>query len=459
MAEENCDTTTLRILKLSIIDCLNCQHDELSFAPQSNVHLLLYNLEQQSKQALPRTPVAQALQLLCTLDYVDAQSLERMPQLQLGKGELRLTMKLESKQQQREADYDSELELDMEPSTSAQAREREEQRRARKRRRAVINCEVRVVRRFDNELELHRMMYQIDEQPWQTVTVLEFHSLFFVQPAHGSEQLGGDAEQSYARDWLRVIQAQELSYNASRDGNPFDIFVKLFNSQQAVPKQLLCKLTSACVECTEQLRLAERRFVLQVFRHVRQMFEYITDNDYSVWFFVPSLNRYEELDRVHVDDFDLRNVRTSIKLTRDGSEFFWHHAEHNIKDILHVAFQLVLAKLSRQSLLFIGSLEQLNDFICLQYIKAAFMNSVYAKDHWYCARYLHRMLELAESMELLVIIEYPSGLTLLPEHRAVIKCIQQLDALTGDVKWNLFEDITLKSNAALAQLQQAINLN
>lgn len=60
----------------------------------------------------------------------------------------------------------------------------------------------------------------------------------------------------------------------------------------------------------------------------------------------------------NVADFDLRNVRTKITISTDNSDLQWSSADHNIMDILQVAFQLALARIAKQTVLFLSKLEK-----------------------------------------------------------------------------------------------------
>lgn len=82
------------------------------------------------------------------------------------------------------------------------------------------------------------------------------------------------------------------------DYNPFETFAKLFERQNYADQELLHKLTTDCLMASETTRLCERRFVLHIFDQVRSIFEYITANEYTVWFFVPRLNSYTTLEQV-----------------------------------------------------------------------------------------------------------------------------------------------------------------
>ncbi|XP_023162511.1 protein ORD isoform X2 [Drosophila hydei] len=442
---EHMESNFLQIVSLTIEDCLGCEKEFLKFSQVDNVHLLLYNLDKPNgtvpSSPLIVTPVGHALQLMCGKEYTNGESLRRLSQLEVGKGSVKMTFKLERLGGiSVEYDPDPESDLDMEPSTSKQAQERQERRSQQKqllRSRRHMIYEVNVHRRFDDEDRLDCINFQINLGEWREVSVVEFHNIFFVQPPQLSE-LMCNVQQDYANNWLKIIQADASTYsNLREDGNPFDTFAKLLDRQNNDHHQLLLKkLATNCLAANEATRLTERRFLLQMFDKVRIIFEYITINEYTVWFFVPRLNRYTALDQVTVDDFDFCNVRSSIKLIRDESEFFWHRTDHNIIDILLVAFQLALAHIARQSVLFLGQLEK----------------------KWFCMRYLHRIIELSESLGLVVFIEYPGAMTLLPENRQVIKCVQKRDVKTGAISWQVGEDVTKVAASGIQNLKEVINL-
>ncbi|KAH8409649.1 hypothetical protein KR222_004170, partial [Zaprionus bogoriensis] len=481
------NNTTL-IAKLTIEDCLGCKQEHVQFPPAANVHLLLYSLAGRSADeqgvSLAVTPICRALQLLCSLEYASAESLQRMPQLQMGKSCVRMSFTVNRRDQANVAsNSDSDSDLDLEPSTSQQAQLRLERRRKQQqqRQRQLQTCHVTVARRFDDLQTLDRVFCQINSGVWRELPIGEFHSMFFVQQQHETLELLRSVHETCANNWLKVIQADALDYSSYRDeGNPFETFAKLFERQRQVGQQqeLLQQLTSNCLAASETTRLCERRFVLHIFERVRCLFEYITAGEYTVWFFVPRLNRYTLLQQVSVDDFDLGNVRTRITLSSDSSDF-WSRADHNIMDILLVAFQMALAAVSQQSVLLLGRLEKLADFVCLQYMKAAFMNSVYASEasssvslpaipmpfpfshsaapqKWICSRYLHRIIEAAKSLGLIVFIEYPCGLTLLPEQHRVIKCLQVCDKQTGAISWQIYPDVTKQTECDIELLKKLV---
>ncbi|EDW60246.1 protein ORD isoform X1 [Drosophila virilis] len=467
---EHIESNLLQILSLTIEDCLGCEKEYLKFSQVDNVHLLLYNLDKPNgtmpTSPLIVTPVGHALQLMCGMEYANAESLRRLPQLEIGKGSVGMTFKLERLggiSVQYDPDPDSDL--DMEPSTSKQARERQDRRNQQKqqmRARRQMIYEVNVHRRFDDVHRLDSIKFQINLGDWREVSVAEFHNIFFVQPPHTSD-LVRSVHQDCAINWLKIIQADASSYSNFRDGNPFDTFAKLLERPDDDQQKLLKRLANNFLVANETTRLTERRFLLHIFDQVRCIFEYITINEYTVWFFVPRLNRYTALDQVSVDDFDFRNVRTSIKLTRDETDCFWHRADHNIMDILLVAFQMALAHIARQSVLFLGQLEKLSEFVCLQYATASFMNSIHSKDasnstKWFYLRYLHRIIELSETLGLVVFIEYPGAMTLLPENRQVIKCVQRRDMTTGVISWQVGEDVTKIAGSGIQRLKEAIDL-
>ncbi|XP_017864844.1 PREDICTED: protein ORD [Drosophila arizonae] len=473
MAEQQ-ETNLLQIISLTIENCLGCEKEFLKFSQVDNVHLLLYNLYKPNgtvpSSSLMVTPVGLALQLMCGVEYSNGESLRRLPQLEIGKGSVKMSFKLARLGGiSVEYDPDPESDLDMEPSTSKQAQERQERRALIKqimRSRRQMVYEVNVHRRFDDEDGLDYISFQLNMGEWREVSVVEFHSIFFVQPPRLTE-LMSTIQQEYASNWLRIIQADASTYrNLREDGNPFDTFAKLLDRQNNDHDHvLLKKLATNCLAACEATRQSERRFLLQIFDKVRIIFEYITINQYTVWFFVPRLNRYTALDEVTVDDFDFCNVRSSIKLIRDESDSFWNRTDHNIMDILLVAFQLALAHLAKQSVLFLGQLEKLSEFVCLQYATATFMNGIQSKadgqgnsTKWFCLRYLHRIIELAETLGLVVFIEYPGAMTLLPENRQVIKCVQKRDDKTGAISWQLGEDVTKKAPSGIQVIKEAINL-
>ncbi|EDV98329.1 protein ORD [Drosophila grimshawi] len=465
----NCGNTKLHILSLTIEECLGCKSANVTFRPVDNAHLVIYTLEKPNEtnpmSPIMVTPVGNALKLMCTMDFPDAASLQRMPQLNIGRGCVKMTFKLE----RLDGICVVKGDADMTPTTSKQAEEHQRARKQSECARRHTLYEVNVQRRFDRVEQLNRIHFQTNGGNWRELTVEEFHGIFFVQPPHRYELLPTQMHQRYAHDWLKTIQADTNNYNIlSEDGNPFDTFAKLFDRQDSEQHKHLERLATNCLSVNETARLSERRFLLSIFKQTRSIFEYITNYEYTVWFFVPRHNRYMALNSLSLDDFDLSNVRTCIKLTRDESNRFWQRADHNIMDILLVSIQMALAQTAKQSLLFLGQLEKLSEFVCMQYVTAYFMNTMYtagssntqsSTPKWVCSRYLNRIIQMAESMDLIVVIEYPCTLTLMPNNHRHVKCKQQLDKKTGAISWHLSMDVTKTVDNGIKLLSDAMNSN
>ncbi|XP_016971074.1 protein ORD [Drosophila rhopaloa] len=456
----------LYIISLNINDCLGCDTVHVEFSRTDNVHVIAYEIDKDFSYDLSAiTPVAQAIQLLCTLTFPDGESLSKIPQLNIGRGSVSLNFEMASLSKVEEVVSD----LDETPCTSRQAEERHRRRMKRKKEESmrILQPEViqvTVMRRFDDLNFLDLVSYTIDEGQTEILTISEFHERFFLRPQH-SDNFLKDLHQRCAGNWLKLIRRETsgdpfTSYKEPE--SPFDTFVKLFCSQENEPQPLLCNLATTCVEVDDATRLAERRFVLEVFDQVRQIFEYITFDEYSVWFLVPHPNNIEQVDPVTLDDFDLTKVRTSIRFAGDTRNVYWDYTNHNIKDLLFVAFQLALATNVNQSVLVISHLKTLSEFLTLQYMTAHFMNDCDdqqpSDSKWISHRYLQRIVETALFMGTIVIIEYPSSFTLLDEGRQLIKCFPNHFMGSSDaLEWDIFEDVVKNNESNLDFLKEATN--
>lgn len=204
-------------LQLTIDDCLGCRQVEVRFSKTDRVHLLLYSADR-AKAATTNdegvsswaiTPVARALQLLCSKVYVSAESLQRMPQLQVGKGCVKMSFSLSGI-----TDPKPESDLDMEPSTSQQALQREQLRRQQRMHRE-ITYNVTVVRRFDDVHVLERVRWQVNGGEWRETSITEFHSIFFVHELHKTSELLRTVQDTFAaNNWLKVIQADGAGFRS-----------------------------------------------------------------------------------------------------------------------------------------------------------------------------------------------------------------------------------------------------
>ncbi|EDW73679.2 uncharacterized protein Dwil_GK19556 [Drosophila willistoni] len=458
----------LHISSLSIFNCLGCEKVELKFS-ESNVQFVLYKLAEnvhdtQAPTAnMAMTPVVYALKLLCTTNYATAESLETIPQLQIGQGRVEMTFEMARNAPETE-EVTSDEELDMEPSTSRQAIAKELERVKRKQnrrgrriiRRSKPSRKINVVRRFEMVFDLEWVTYQVNEGSLRQMSVQDFHKQFFMPTQHSMDHLI-NLQRTFAGNFLQLINADMDAYQEFKtNANPFDKFIDIFLRSQEGHDEVLHKLTTNCLSVIESSRLVERHFVLKVFSEVHRIFEYITAEEYTVMFYVPRLEGYQPLSLVSVEDFDLSNVRTYIKVSHADDVIMWNQADHNIMDILLISFQLALASIANQSILFLGQLDKLNQFVCHQYATAFFMNTLFGNDDpygpkWVCTRYLQRIMELGESMGIIIYLEYPSGLTLLPDNHSVIKCKQYRNETSNQFVWQIFEDVVKDENQYLLQ--------
>jgi len=81
------------------------------------------------------------------------------------------------------------------------------------------------------------------------------------------------------------------------------------------PQDVVCKLVKTCLHVNEAVRLAERKFILEVFDQVRRIFEYITVNEYTVWFLVPCLNNkdaHNNVDSLLIHKFTLGREKSEL---------------------------------------------------------------------------------------------------------------------------------------------------
>ncbi|XP_033247066.1 protein ORD-like [Drosophila miranda] len=436
----------MRFLSLNIKDCLGCSDVSVSFPQSNSVHVLLYKPMRQEQARdtvnVAVTPVAQAIQLLCTRIFPDAESLERLPLLEVGRGSVSLRFQV-LQPTPSEEDSDSDSDWDLEPSTSAHARVRLEERKRRHeaarnpKKIIVVETEVMVERRFDDPQSLDWVTFTANGGEILKWQLDEFHAQFFEDPQYSSIHLW-DLQHRCAGNWLQIIRADGNGYkNFQTPGNPFEIFAKLFVRKELDGEDLVCKLAESCITGHKAVLRSERLFVMQAFNHVRRIFEYITMKQYTVWFLVPGAQGPQSLTEEDLD-FDLRNVRTSIRIAGDNRNIFWSQSDHNVQNLLMVSFQLALSSIAKQSVLIISHLDKIADFVTWQIITASYMNDIDARgptdSKWVCMRYLQRIVEMAQANCIIVLIEYPSFLSILSDERHVIKCEKQPDKESWDVK-------------------------
>lgn len=73
----------------------------------------------------------------------------------------------------------------------------------------------------------------------------------------------------------------------SDSDSPFLTFVNLFDRTAVKPQDLSYRVGKVYLEVSERLWIQERRFVLDLFNQVRRIFEFITNNEHTVWFVLP----------------------------------------------------------------------------------------------------------------------------------------------------------------------------
>nr|XP_016928049.1 protein ORD isoform X2 [Drosophila suzukii] len=390
----------LNLISLSINDCLGCESVNINFPTADNVHIIIYEVFKDLPVDIPAvSPVGQAILLLCSLTYPDEESLSKVPTLKIGKGSVSMKFELHPMAKGDNTQITEEVlsDLDETPSTSKQAMERLKRRNERKVKEASLRMlqsnviSVTVKRRFDSFSSLDSVSYQMNGGMSETASIQDFHAKFFVRPEHSTNYLR-HLYQECSGNWLKVIQSDgggDAYSNFKDPDSPFETFVKLFERQAMQPQDVVCKLVKTCLHVNEAVRLAERKFILEVFDQVRRIFEYITVNEYTVWFLVPCLNNKDQLRPMNIDDFDLTKVRTTIRAAGDTSNIYWAYTDHNIQDLLMVAFQLALATNVNQSVLIISHLETREPIF--QFLLTALRFYIHAIcDGQFYERFLHR---------------------------------------------------------------------
>ncbi|KAH8358034.1 hypothetical protein KR084_000127, partial [Drosophila pseudotakahashii] len=465
--QNSSDNQGFTSFQLRIHHCLGCDEVNINFSTTDNVHMIIYDLVKNVPEDLPAvTPVAQAILLICSLTYPDGESLSKIPQLKIGKGKGSVSMNFEmhplnNGDNTTVIPEELESDLDETPCTSRQAMERQRKRKERKDKEASLRkvqssvIKVTVKRKFDTFSSLNSVSYRINGGRSETASIREFHDMFFVPPEHSSNYLRRLYKEC-SGNWLKVIQSEGAGdpyCNIKEHDGPFETFVRLFDRQAMEPQDVVCQLFKKCLHVNEAVRLAEGKFILDILNQVRQIFEYITSNEYTVWFLVPCLNNTDQLRPMSLDDLDLTKVRTSIRAAGDTRNIYWAYTDHNIKNLLMVAFQLALATITQQSVMVISHLEMLSDFVSMQYVTATYM--VDSNLNGVCHPYLQRIVETAIFLGTIVIIEYPSVFTLLQEGRQLIKCYQMKQSTSGAYRWEVEEDV-VHFNESLKILKDSI---
>ncbi|XP_017096515.2 protein ORD [Drosophila bipectinata] len=463
---------TLSLTSLTIRECLGCDNVTVTFSKSDNVHVLIYNAFYAPPKDQPAvTPVAQAILLLTSHIYADAH-LENAPFLKTGNGWIVLCFEMipegSANGGEAAAEEDEESDLEMDPCTSQQALERMRQREERKERRQreaarkahqSNSIQIYAKRRFDELAYLDKVFVEIDEGELEMMTVKDFIDQFFVNPNH-SQTFLGKAHEKYGGNWLNVIRSDRNDTSHFTDSDsPFLNFVKLFDRSAVKPHDLTCQVGKLYLEVNEKVWVQERRFVLNLFNQVRRIFEFITNSQHTVWFVLPDRQMKDTRMPMTLDDLDFSEVRYSIRATSDNTDVSCTDSNHSLKDILMVSFQLAFASNVRQSVVVLSHMEILSEYMTMQYISAQYMNDLFMEPNepqWICHSYLQRIVNMAQFLNAIVLIEFPSAFTLLSGGRQLLKCYQR--QVAEECVWDLFEDISKEDNFSVNNMKKHVDL-
>ncbi|KAH8327119.1 hypothetical protein KR074_003133, partial [Drosophila pseudoananassae] len=480
---------------MTIRDCLGCDNFTVNFSKSDNAHVLIYNSLYATPKDQPAvTPVAQAILLLTSHTYAGAH-LENVPFLKTGKGWIILRFEMipqrSTNDDEAAAEEDEESDLEMDPCTSQQALERMKQREERKERRQrqaasrehqSSSVQIYAKRRFDELAYLDKVFLEIDEGELEMMTVKDFIDQFFVNPNH-SQSFLGKAHEKYGGNWLNVIRSDRNDTSHFTDSDsPFLNFVKLFDRTAVKPQDLTYQVGKVYLEVSESLWIEERRFVLNLFNQVRRIFEFITNNQQTVWFVLPDRQMKDTRGAMTLDDLDFSEVRFSIRAMSDNSDVSCTDSNHSLRDVLMVSFQLSFASNVRQSVLVLSHMEILSEYMTMQYISAQYMNDLFGTSNepvslifespypaqvliippvfrpkqWICHSYLQRIVNMALFLNTVVLIEFPSSFTLLSGGRKLIKCYQRHNV--EECVWDLFEDVSKEDNFSVNNMKKHVDL-
>lgn len=124
-------------------------------------------------------------------------------------------------------------------------------------------------------------------------------------------------------------------------------------------------LTTSVLQTRLSLRVARMSNLLLLFNDVRKIFEYISCEEYTVWFFLMNdEGGFEDID-IGAGVINFQRMKTIVELRNSSDENYarmcWTKAENYVQELLLVAIQLAFGARCKQSIIYLHSMEAVSD--------------------------------------------------------------------------------------------------
>lgn len=122
----------------------------------------------------------------------------------------------------------------------------------------------------------------------------------------------------------------------------------------------LCKLTTTVLTAGAYLNRARLSHLISIFNDIRWIFEYMTCNEYTVWFLLPScFGNLHDISQITTENIDFDLMKTHIQLkANNAASIAWTRAEKHIQELLLIAVQLSFGYHCQQTIIYLHSLHE-----------------------------------------------------------------------------------------------------
>ncbi|XP_037942753.1 protein ORD [Teleopsis dalmanni] len=311
--------------------------------------------------------------------------------------------------------YDRSLdEISLKPSTSKEALEKEKRRQLQRCTRKSTNItKYRVLRDFRADpLEVEM---QINDGKNVKMNIYEFHANFLTTAEYVSMRLFTFGSKN--SNWLRSLVV-ELNSRWNFDpsvGTLFEKYMYLYEDPNMGDRQLFTKLTVAILTSLKFSNIVQTAELIDIFNTTSNIFEFLTNSKFSVWFLIPYQNNLIHLGVAleNLVDFKFQDADICIqKKSGNRMEMYdWKKAEHGLQDLFLIAFQMAIAHTCGQTILYFQNMEAITRMQLIRYAIDLIIDNGQPNMNTDKASYIDRIIMSAVSLNLTAIIEVSGGIS------------------------------------------------
>lgn len=409
------------IRKIEIWNVLGVESANLLFSNDSSTYIV-----QCEKNCAIRSSFSTAVELIFSAKYATLKSLINPKDIQ--KGFVRITFAVPRKNGKPAQDTEITTEVDPCTSSAAAAGGHVNQSQCE-----ALHSVHQIVACRDFRLNPEVIIYSVDEAPNKLCSPAAFHGKFSTDPSFVFSHLEKMRENTRSGNLLKCV-VEHLHYNWSQDQQAFYHLTNCLQNATSKRAAFLSKHTTYFINTILANNAVVKLNIFKICQDIRIIFEYVTCQEYTVWFFIPCQGKYIEMNKIISENLDIDAIETCIQLKNCKTPrlIHWEEGDEGIKDLLLITLDLAVSFHCKTNLIFIKQTDAIEEYQAMKLSTAAYLQKFNEIEtiSWITKNYLQRIIDVCNTIKAAAVIEYVGGLPVPPINAHIIKCFNQPPFMT-----------------------------